>query len=288
MCKRNHPYTLEETHLVRHQQLSLETITRSFAGRKFDQVMMCGNNGEPFANKEVYEILKFFSPSTKCLIANTNGSLRTTKFWSELAKLPNLEVVWGIDGITQQTHELYRVNTDLQKIFANARAFIESGGKAIWQMIIFKHNEHELARAKQISTEMGFAEFRVVHTKRFYVDEIHKYEWKGEVRVLEKSQLTQVQPLSFFKDKAFTITCQGETTEEIYIEATGEVWPCCYIPRDNTIPRISSEYNINNRPIHDIINSAYFDEVKQSFTTSPMSMCTRTCGHNHRNLRIPT
>jgi MoaA/NifB/PqqE/SkfB family radical SAM enzyme len=286
MCKRNDPYTLEETDLVKNVNLDYDIIYKSFNGRKYDQVMMCGNNGEPFMHKDIYKILEFFSTNTKCLIANTNGSLRNEDFWFKLGKLPNLEVVWGIDGITQESHHQYRVNTSLEKILKNAKAFIDGGGKAIWQMIVFKHNEHEIEQAKKLSKEMGFFEFRFVHTKRFYRSETHKYMFKGVEYSLEKSEYTKTHPITFYKNKEYTINCQAQETEEFYLEATGEVWPCCYMPRDNEIPRDASQYNIHNRLLEDILNSIYFDQVKTSIDKNPMKTCIMTCGHKNRNLRI--
>lgn len=286
MCKRNDPYTLIATDLVKKASLDLDILQKTFGDRHFDQVMMCGNNGEPFANKEIFDILEYFSTRTSCLIANTNGSLRTEEFWRKLGSLPNLEVVWGIDGFTQETHHMYRVDTNLEKILKNAQAFIDGGGKALWQMIVFKHNEHEVESCKQLSREMGFDEFRFVHTKRFYRSDTHTYLWKGKEYTLEKSEYTKTQPLEYYKDKEYTIECQAERDEEIYIEATGEVWPCCYMPRDNEIDRDPAEYNIYNRSIEDILFSVYFDQVKQSIHKCPMKTCIRSCGHKHRNLRI--
>lgn len=287
MCKRNDAYTLEETSLVKNISLDYDLLVKTFGEKQFDQVKLCGNNGEPFANKEVFKIIEYFSPRTKVITANTNGSLRSESFWAKAGKIPNLEVVWGIDGITQESHHLYRVNTNLEKILKNAKAFIDAGGNAIWNMIVFKHNEDEVESAKKLSEEIGFAEFKFVHTRRFYRSDTHKYIWNDKEYTLEKSSQTETQPIKFYENKTYDkIVCQGESTEEIYIEATGEVWPCCYITKDNEIARNASDYNIRNKPIEDIVNSLYFDEVKNSFTNKPMKLCELTCGHNLRNLRI--
>jgi hypothetical protein len=51
---------------------------------------------------------------------HTNGYNNKVGFWSTLAKLPKVHVIFGIDGITQEVHEMHRVNTVLKDILRNA------------------------------------------------------------------------------------------------------------------------------------------------------------------------
>ena len=48
----------------------------------------------------------------------------------------------------------------------NAQYFIEAGGRATWKMIRFKHNEHQIEQAKQLSQTLGFVDFIVVESPR--------------------------------------------------------------------------------------------------------------------------
>ena len=41
----------------------------------------------------------------------------------------------------------------------NSKAFIEAGGNAEWQFIIFDYNEHQVEEAKNIAFDMGFKNF---------------------------------------------------------------------------------------------------------------------------------
>lgn len=41
----------------------------------------------------------------------------------------------------------------------NAKAFIDAGGRAEWDYLIFKHNEHQVDEAKELSNKMGFHSF---------------------------------------------------------------------------------------------------------------------------------
>ena len=95
---------------------------------------------------------------------HTNGSLRSVKWWQELGKkcnnkLPMLhKIMFGIDGL-KDTNHIYRQATNFDKIMDNAKAFIDNGGVAEWQFLIFKHNEHQVEEARQLSKSIGFKRF---------------------------------------------------------------------------------------------------------------------------------
>ena len=53
------------------------------------------------------------------LSMHTNGSAREQNWWKELAKY-RVIVTFGIDGL-EDTHHLYRISTDFNKIIDNAQ-----------------------------------------------------------------------------------------------------------------------------------------------------------------------
>lgn len=100
----------------------------------------------------------------------TNGAIRSPKWWSNLAntlkQLNQLSngpienrVVFGIDGLDNITHQLYRRGCDFDRVMENAQAFIDAGGHAEWQWIEFKHNEHQIEDAVNLADKMGFKHF---------------------------------------------------------------------------------------------------------------------------------
>ena len=124
---------------------------------------------------------------------------------------------------------------------ANAEAFISAGGKAIWQFIVFKHNEHEIAEAEKLSKKMGFMRIKFMYSERFDVDDKFKvYENNKYLYNLEKSSKQELlrerlgsgpgekywKKLNENKSK---ITCIWSQRKEIYIHSDGTVYPCCMI-----------------------------------------------------------
>ena len=100
---------------------------------------------------------------------NTNGSARTQDWWRDLAKTIGTDgyVIFSIDGL-EDTNYLYRKNTVWEKIIDNAKAFIDAGGIAHWEYIVFEHNQHQIEEARRLSEQMGFQKFQVKTSSRFF------------------------------------------------------------------------------------------------------------------------
>jgi hypothetical protein len=55
-----------------------------------------------------------------------------------------------------------------KKIMQNAEAFIQAGGRARWDYIVFAHNEHQVEEAESLSKSMGFEKFQYKKSARFF------------------------------------------------------------------------------------------------------------------------
>lgn len=282
MCHRTDPNGLTESSYVKNAELRLPVICKAFEQVKISHVNYCGNYGDPVIAKDCFDIVKFFSEQADHQTIHTNGSLRDKIWWQNLAQLPNVLVVFGIDGIDQATHEYYRRNTSFNKIMENATAFNAAGGKSRWQFIKFKHNEAVVEQAHMMSKQYGFDEFQVVESRRFVVGKDFRYRLGKEVHVLESSSTSNFQPINFVGRTP--IKCLAKDKQEVYVDAQGDVWPCCYIPGYSIIAR-TEKLNIENSSITDIIQSNYFEQIENSFGIEPSIMCTLTCGYQRINKR---
>ena len=124
-------------------------------------IRFSGNVSEPLASKEFLEICKWIRYDTDSSVqVHTNGSIRTPEYWKKLGKLFSEDkrsmVFFSIDGVGNKSLQNYRVGADFNKIMENAKAFIDAGGKAMWRMIIFKHNQHQIEDARALAEDMGF------------------------------------------------------------------------------------------------------------------------------------
>lgn len=155
------------------------------------KILSCGNYGDPCACREfvdIYEYCRQINPRIG-LACNTNGSLRTPEWWARLGAVMKHEqnignyCTFSLDGL-EDTNHLYRRNTNWKKIMENAQAFIDAGGVAHWDFIVFEHNEHQVEEARDLAKQMGFKNFNVKRTTRWsgYENDVGYYPvvWKGK------------------------------------------------------------------------------------------------------------
>ena len=135
------------------------------------RIYACGNYGDPIVARECIEVFRYLrehGPELN-LCLHTNGSARRPDWWRELAGImkqgPHY-LRFGIDGL-EDTNHLYRRGTDWKTVMRSAETFIEAGGHAEWDFLVFKHNEHQVETARKLSQDMGFKEFFVRKTGRF-------------------------------------------------------------------------------------------------------------------------
>jgi MoaA/NifB/PqqE/SkfB family radical SAM enzyme len=210
-------------------------------------MFMCGNWGDPAAAKYVFELYDHFRKHNPniTLGMNTNGSLRTPDWWRKLATIlnqPNDYVIFSIDGL-EDTNHIYRVNTVWEKIMENASAFIEAGGSAHWDMLVYRHNEHQVDQIQELAEKMGFKWFRVKVSKRPLKKNL-EYPTSWRIPLLRKTG---------------PIKCISESDQSVYIDARGQISPCCW-------------QGYNNIPL------SSFTDLKESWNTDqPNKVCAKTC-----------
>ena len=242
LCPRNlfgYPYNsgYEET------SLSLGLMQKSFNPdfiKQLNMILVNGNFGDFTSNLESLNILKYFKQHNPNLFIqiSTNGSARNTQFWSELGNLNNTEIHFCLDGL-QDTHHLYRQDTDFNKILTNAKAYMDSGGNAIWKMIKFDHNKHQIEECRELSKNLGFKRFELVDHGRntgpvFNRDGTLSHvmgDWSGDT-VIENIIADKSNQNKEFHIKPHVIgtthSCITKNEKSIYISAEGKVYPCCF------------------------------------------------------------
>ena len=236
--------------------LSLEHLSRSVIDSAFSkklctrlrQIFFCGSYGDPIMHPAFLDILKDFRRKcpTLWLYIHTNGSAHDTDYWQLLAKIINGygQVDFNIDGL-KDTNHLYRRNTDFDKIINNATAFINTGGRAVWNYIVFEHNQHQVKEAQQLSNSLGF-KYRA--TGRFLnhqtMEEFTQWPVQSKTGVTE--YVLQPTNLQEYKNKSIValpnlkkqypdikkyfastdICCDALTGNKVTINASGVVLPC--------------------------------------------------------------
>jgi MoaA/NifB/PqqE/SkfB family radical SAM enzyme len=234
--------------------LDREVIDRAFdsdlCGR-LAQIFFCGSYGDPIMHPDFLAILGDFRSKAPdlWLYAHTNGGAHTPDYWQELATIMagHGQIDFGIDGLSD-TLPLYRRNVEFDRVIENARAFIQAGGRAQWNFIVFEHNEHEIEQARRLSESLGFYRFLPRRTGRFYhhTQEAEIADWPvmdrtGQVIYhIRPPRQTQWQNPSVnrlpdlraqYGDlgsywNTTPITCDAAMGHKVVINAEGLVLPC--------------------------------------------------------------
>jgi MoaA/NifB/PqqE/SkfB family radical SAM enzyme len=125
--------------------------------------------GEPFLNPEMPTILEDASRRGVALTADngTTFNAMSEGLLDALVKRRFRRITCSIDGASQTTYGVYRVNGDFNRVMKNIRrlnALKSQAGsrypRLTWQFVVFGHNEHEIPLARRTAIELGM-DFRL-------------------------------------------------------------------------------------------------------------------------------
>jgi|TARA_B110000908_G_C10254189_1_gene454208 hypothetical protein len=155
--------------------------------KQLRRILFCGNYGDAMTNPEFIEILSYFRElnPTADVVVITNGSGRNKKFWEDLSETINGygSVVFSVDGL-EDTNHIYRKGANWNKIMAAMKAYKSKGSRAIWEFLVFEHNQHQISEARQLAKEMGIDEFQAKKAIGFSSNSLASTERKGFIEVL--------------------------------------------------------------------------------------------------------
>ena len=144
----------------------------------------------------------------------------------------------------RSTNAKYRVNVNWSKLMANAQAFIAAGGSAHWDMLVYKHNQHQVDECEQLAKDMGFRWFRAKVSKRGFTDRLEAPIGWSSPRVTGTK-----------------INCHALNEQSTYIDAQGNLSPCCWLGARQ----------------RDFVTD--FNAIQSSWSsTQPNMTCVDTCG----------
>ena len=263
----------------------------------------CGVLGDGAMNPECVEIYDYVKSSSTCDTSlNTNGGLRNTDFWRALAETET-RVKFAIDGL-EDTNHLYRRNVKWDRVIENVQAFISAGGKAEWDFLTFKHNQHQIEEAEILSKKLGFEQFNKKNTTRWddfdsdgnWVQresiQVNDYKLEKVTRETKAPGLDITQKSKIndtFQTRKINCNSYHQNRSEIYLAANGEVSPCCWLGdlKTHEAKNIIKDYtkvNINHTSLEDILEGEFFNELANGIQGKEnayrLQTCYHTCGVN--------
>lgn len=186
--------------------------------------------GEPFLNREWVKQVRYAKDKGIPFISTcTNGDVKG---------IPQGIIDSGIDfvsfqmgGTTQETHEIYRVNTKLKNIQNNLLETIklkkESGSKVHLEagFILMRHNEHQVEEFIEWCKEIGVDSFNIIDPCVRTVEQGNQYlptdkeHWIYDPKKFEEGRLQRrIIPKNDCPWIYYSLT----------IMSNGDVSPCCH------------------------------------------------------------
>lgn len=241
-------------------------------------LVLNGNFGDSVMNKHFREILAYVkSHGTKILI-HTNGSVHSREYWTEVGNiLTKYDIInFDLDGLAD-THPIYRINTDFNKVLENAKAVIDTQrAKVEWKYIVFEHNKHQIEEARALAKKLGFTTFSTVKTSR-------------DVFAPTSGEHVHIKKTEKYDEADRKIHCVWDQWGKWYVAPDGNVFRCCwvgghYYDKDNSRfyypPEFEKQFNGFEVPIQKIISYNYWNKLQQFLKgyERSFSLCKSQCG----------
>lgn len=321
MCDRNMNGKGINPH-INLDELTLQDCKNIFKPEFISQLntmYMCGNLGDPIIARDTLEIFEYFrvNNSNMWLSMNTNAGARDKVWWSNLAKILGRmgAVIFSVDGLCDTNH-LYRQGVSWANVENSMDAFIEAGGRARWDFIIFEHNQHQVEKAKFLSQAKGFEKFVQKKTGRFITQDSKNKEshqvlsrigkkiltlkkpdkkWQNQGLIKHEKILNKYGTMDAYYD-AVPIHCKVKKESSLFISAEGLALPCCWTAgrmykwwHEN--PKVEQIWDfIPNKSLlnakhglHKVFETGIFDEIQKSWNKKTcekgkLKVCAMKCG----------
>lgn len=257
--------------------------------RGLKKFKFCGNYGDPAVAKDLLLMHEYLFKHNERLevTLSTNGGIRSASFWYELGKMydrpDSSHVQFHIDGL-EDTNHIYRIGVKWDKVIRNAKSFLSANGNAVWYFIPFFHNEHQVEQAEILSKEIGFDEFIIKISARF--DSFDKpFVYDGGKIYPPTADRFNIEDMQLES----TLKCVSEERREIYVDAWGRLFPCCWTAsRYNKSPSWKI-YNNNvislyNNDIRTILDSNDVNSWIQEQYSNTNSVCHKRCTGSHMHV----
>jgi len=310
LCPRNfHGYPENRGYIEHNMTLNeAQQILRPEFLQQLKYVWINGNFGDMLMNPEAVDIIKYIKQHSSADInISTNGGARNYQFWQDLAKL-QVTVNFCIDGL-EDTHSIYRKNTVYSVVMANAQKFIAAGGRAIWKMIRFEHNAHQIDQARQLAKQLGFVQHYVVDHGRSNSPVYNKQ--KQLTHVIGTVPHTDFEILwdarfnnniQHNKQDVGPVSCKAQNKKELYISSIGDVYPCCFLGYNpetfergmntyyNKINQVLAPMIANNNALKNTLEQCieWFNQIPPTWDTDPLLACNDFCGSKSLYSKLPT
>jgi radical SAM protein with 4Fe4S-binding SPASM domain len=187
--------------------------------------------GEPYLNPDFLEMVRYASSKKIYTATSTNGHYLNDVNSRKTVESGLDRLIISIDGTTQETYGQYRVGGNLSKVLEGAANIVkwkkELKSKTpfiIFQFLVVKHNEHQIADIHQLAKRIGADQVRLKTAQ------VYNYETDPNQLIPTNKKYSRYR-----KDKSGKMVFNGNNANHCWrlwhdpvITWDGAVVPCCF------------------------------------------------------------
>ena len=121
------------------------------------------NWGEPLLHKQTPELITYAKSKKLKVVLSSNLSIKMSDDYIDRLVQSGLDtLIISLDGTSADTYKTYRLGGNFDLVRQNMRRIQDAKERhgltvpqVVWQCLVFKHNEHEIAEASSVYREWG-------------------------------------------------------------------------------------------------------------------------------------
>ena len=230
------------------------------------------NQGEPFLNKDFYQMLSYASKAKLFTMTSTNGNVEIDA--DKLVQSGLKSLIISLDGATQETYNKYRINGELSKVIENVKNIVAAKKKfrsdfpiLRWQFLVMKHNEHEIEQIKKLAKQLQVDRLELKSVQIYSKEDIEIFLPKNP-----KFRRYKIKGNNFELKYGIKNRCRRIYSETV-VNWNGEIAVCCF---DKDID--FKVGNVKNKSISEIWKNVNYQKMRNRILKNRKSipMC-RNC-----------
>ena len=124
--------------------------------------------GEPYLNLDFLKMVAFANKQNIYTITSTNGHYLTESNCKKTIESKLDKLIISVDGITQEVYQQYRIGGNLEKVIEGTKEILKQKNlrnsktpHVVWQFVVFKPNQHQIAQVKKLGKTLGVDEVKI-------------------------------------------------------------------------------------------------------------------------------
>lgn len=186
--------------------------------------------GEPYMHPKFLELVRYASHKKIYTVTSTNAHFLTERKAKETVESGLDRILISIDGTTQETYEQYRIGGSLEKVLEGTRNLVQAKKELnsttphiIFQFLVVKPNEHQVAEVKRLAKEIGVDEVKLKTAQ------VYDFENGNDlIPTIDKYSRYQKQINGKYKIKNALLNHCWKLWHSTVITWDGKIVPCCF------------------------------------------------------------